>query len=111
MRLVWCSTAQSARQRPSPSTRARNEIDNLNEWIVSDGFQVPSTTVPGQYRLRVEGNTDRALGGTAFLNETILNFSQRSMTILIQIEKPVYHHGQTGESPGTTRMPLASTGT
>jgi len=57
-------------------------------------IKIPSTTVPGQYRLRVEGNTDRALGGTAFLNETILDFSQRSMTIFIQTEKPVYHQTQ-----------------
>ena len=53
--------------------------------------------MPGQYRLRVEGNTDRALGGTAFLNGTILTFSQRSMTIFIQTEKPVYHQGQIGK--------------
>lgn len=59
-------------------------------------IKIPSTTVPGQYRLRVEGNTDRALGGTAFLNETLLNFSQRSMTIFIQTEKPVYHQSQIG---------------
>jgi len=58
-------------------------------------IKIPSTTVPGQYRLRVEGNTDRALGGTAFLNETLLHFSQRSMTIFIQTEKPVYHQTQT----------------
>lgn len=61
-------------------------------------IKIPSTTVPGQYRLRVEGNTDRALGGTAFLNETLLNFSQRSMTIFIQTEKPVYHQSQIGSS-------------
>ena len=52
--------------------------------------------MPGQYRLRVEGNTDRALGGTAFLNETVLAFSQRSMTIFIQTEKPIYHQSQIG---------------
>lgn len=52
--------------------------------------------MPGQYRLRVEGNTDRALGGTAFLNETMLTFSQRSMTIFIQTEKPIYHQSQIG---------------
>lgn len=60
-------------------------------------MQIPSTTVPGQYRLRVEGNTDRALGGTAFLNETLLHFSQRSMTIFIQTEKPLYHQSQIGQ--------------
>lgn len=67
-------------------------------------LQIPSTTVPGQYRLRVEGNTDRALGGTAFLNETILDFSQRSMTIFIQTEKPVYHQSQIGKSRNISRF-------
>ena len=77
--------------------REENEdiIINLNGLTLR--LQIPSTTVPGQYRLRVEGNTDRALGGTAFLNETILNFSQRSMTIFIQTEKPVYHQSQIGK--------------
>jgi hypothetical protein len=32
-----------------------------------------------------------------FLNETILNFSQRSMTIFIKTEKPVYHQSQIGK--------------
>jgi hypothetical protein len=33
---------------------------------------------------------------SAFLNETILNFSQRSMAIFIQTEKPVCHQSQFG---------------
>lgn len=58
-------------------------------------LRVPSTSLPGHYRLRVEGNVNGVLGGTAFLNETTLEFSQRSMTIFITTDKPVYMQGQT----------------
>ncbi|KAJ9591586.1 hypothetical protein L9F63_001940, partial [Diploptera punctata] len=37
-----------------------------------------------------EGSYDRLMGGIAFVNETKLTFSQRSMTIFIQTDKPVY---------------------
>lgn len=57
-------------------------------------LRVPSTSLPGHYRLRVEGNLNGVLGGTAFLNETALEFSQRSMTIFITTDKPVYMQGQ-----------------
>lgn len=57
---------------------------------------MPPTSVSGNYRLRVEGITDGAFGGTAFVNETDLTFSERSLTIFIQTDKPVYMQGQTG---------------
>lgn len=59
--------------------------------------QVPPTSVPGNYKLRIEGLYDSLFGGSAFVNETKLTFSQRSMTIFIQTDKPVYRQGQTGE--------------
>lgn len=34
-------------------------------------------------------------GGSAFVNETMLKFSQRSLTIFIQLDKPVYMQSQT----------------
>lgn len=58
---------------------------------------MPRTIVSGHYKLRVEGTYDSLQGGTAFVNETTLTFSQRSMTIFIQTDKPVYMQGQTGE--------------
>lgn len=58
-------------------------------------LRVPSTSLPGSYRLRVEGNLYGVLGGTAFLNETSLDFSQRSMTIFVTTDKPIYMQGQT----------------
>ncbi|XP_038211501.1 CD109 antigen [Zerene cesonia] len=59
-------------------------------------MRVPPTSVPGDYKLRVEGlYLDDPFGGTAFANETQLDFSQRFMTIFIQMDKPVYMQGQT----------------
>jgi hypothetical protein len=47
--------------------------------------------------LRVEGLYDGVLGGVAFLNETSLIFSQRSMTIFIQTDKPIYKQSETSK--------------
>lgn len=58
-------------------------------------MRMSPTSVPGDYRLRVEGNYNTLTGGQAFLNETQLAFTQRSMTIFIQCDKPVYMQGQT----------------
>ncbi|XP_037302651.1 CD109 antigen-like [Manduca sexta] len=59
-------------------------------------MRVPPTTVPGDYKLRVEGlYLDTPFGGRAFVNETQLTFSKRFMTIFIQTDKPVYMQGQT----------------
>lgn len=53
--------------------------------------------MPGTYNFRVEGNVNGVLGGTVFMNETRLTFSQRSMTIFIQTDRPIYKQGQTGK--------------
>nr|CAD7577964.1 unnamed protein product [Timema californicum] len=51
-------------------------------------LRIPSTSVPGAYKLRVEGTyDDESLGGSAFVNESIITFSQRSMTIFVQTDK------------------------
>mgnify|MGYP005984084509 FL=1 len=60
-------------------------------------MRVPPTSVPGDYKLRVEGLYDDVLGVVYFVNETNLIFSQRSMTIFIQLDKPVYMQGEKGE--------------
>ncbi|XP_047526413.1 CD109 antigen [Pieris napi] len=58
-------------------------------------LRIPATSVPGDYKLRVEGlYLDDPFGGNAFVNETQLDFSQRFMTIFIQMDKPVYMQGQ-----------------
>ncbi|KOB65177.1 Uncharacterized protein OBRU01_19154, partial [Operophtera brumata] len=52
-------------------------------------MRVPPTTIPGDYKLRVEGlYLDTPFGGRAFVNETQLSFSKRFMTIFIQMDKP-----------------------
>lgn len=58
-------------------------------------MRIPPTSVTGEYRLRVEGFYQNVFGGLAFLNETRLDFSQRSMTIFIQTDKPLYMQGET----------------
>lgn len=58
--------------------------------------QVPATSVGGVYKLRVEGLYDGIIGGYAFNNETRLTFSQRSMTIFIQTDKPIYKQSDIG---------------
>ncbi|XP_012233435.2 CD109 antigen [Linepithema humile] len=58
-------------------------------------MRMPSTSVGGHYKLRIEGLYNNLEGGQAFLNETNLIFSQRSMTIFIQLDKPVYMQGDT----------------
>ncbi|KAL4702373.1 hypothetical protein ACJJTC_018012, partial [Scirpophaga incertulas] len=59
-------------------------------------MRIPATSVPGDYKLQVEGlYLDNPFGGRAFVNETQLTFSTRFMTIFIQMDKPVYMQGQT----------------
>ncbi|XP_020798964.1 CD109 antigen [Drosophila serrata] len=58
-------------------------------------MRIPPTSVTGNYRLRVEGFYQNVFGGLAFLNETRLDFSQRSMTIFVQTDKPLYMQGET----------------
>ncbi|KAG7207858.1 hypothetical protein KM043_009457 [Ampulex compressa] len=57
-------------------------------------MRVPPTSVQGEYKFRVEGMYNGLRGGQAFINETKLIFSQRSMTIFIQLDKPVYKQGE-----------------
>lgn len=61
--------------------------ENVMETLL---MRVPTTSVPGDYKLRLEGLYNSISGGIAFVNETKLTFSQRSMTVFIQTDKPVY---------------------
>ncbi|XP_055952326.1 CD109 antigen-like [Argiope bruennichi] len=58
-------------------------------------IKVPPTILPGTYHLRVEGGVQGVLGGTAFHNETELQYSRRSLTIFIETDQPIYRQGQT----------------
>lgn len=66
--------------------------ENIPETLM---MRMPPTSVRGDYNLRVEGIYNNLKGGQAFLNETKLIFSQRSMTIFIQLDKPVYMQSET----------------
>ena len=57
---------------------------------------MPYTSAPGEYKLKVEGLYENILGGAAFANETKLTFSQRSLTIFIQQDKPIYKQSEIG---------------
>ncbi|XP_054709212.1 CD109 antigen-like [Uloborus diversus] len=59
-------------------------------------LKIPPTSLFGSYKLRIEGDIHGVLvGGTAFYNESELVYSQRSMTIFIQTDKPIYTQGET----------------
>ncbi|XP_013383486.1 CD109 antigen [Lingula anatina] len=53
-------------------------------------LQVPTNATPGTYKIRVDGT-----GGLAFNNESQLTFKTKTMSILIQTDKPIYKQGQT----------------
>ncbi|XP_018320205.1 CD109 antigen [Agrilus planipennis] len=74
------------------STDHKEIKENIPETLL---MRVPPTSAPGEYKLRVEGLYNDIFGGAAFINETKLTFSQRYMTIFIQMDKPVYMQGQT----------------
>jgi len=94
-KLCWYRLAvllKSIRDCKNVLTRHVHEIYIYNYVYL----QIPTTSVTGTYKLRVEGSYDRLMGGMAFVNETYLTFSQRSMTIFIQTDKPVYMQGESG---------------
>uniref|UniRef100_T1GZ38 Macroglobulin domain-containing protein n=1 Tax=Megaselia scalaris TaxID=36166 RepID=T1GZ38_MEGSC len=71
------------------------DFQNVKEGVPETLLmRIPPTSVYGKYKLRVEGLYNHVLGGIAFLNETDLVFSQRSMTIFIQTDKPLYKQGE-----------------
>lgn len=84
--------ASIARDGVEMSADSKNLIQGVPETLL---MRVPTTSVPGDYKLRVEGLYNSVMGGIAFLNETRVQFSQRSMTIFVQTDKPVYMQGET----------------
>lgn len=55
-------------------------------------LRVPAQALEGLYKLKVEGRTET--DEIVFANETTLQFSQRSITIFVQTDKPIYKQGQ-----------------
>lgn len=58
-------------------------------------LRMPTNSLPGTYKLWIEGNVNEYFGGNVFHNETKLKFEQRFMTIFVTTDKPVYMQGQT----------------
>ncbi|XP_043206412.1 CD109 antigen-like [Amphibalanus amphitrite] len=71
----------------SVKTMARGDLQMMM-------MKVPSTSVPGDYRLRLEGDHRGGVGGSVFVNETRLQFDRRFLTVLIQTSRPLYSFGQ-----------------
>ncbi|CAM1298182.1 Tep6 (predicted) [Pycnogonum litorale] len=84
---------QASIQRNGISIAFDRQLCKVNEPETLK-MKIPSTIAAGIYKLRVEGSTNEAVGGLAFSNETVLHFSQRSMTIFIQTDRPFYQQGQ-----------------
>ncbi|GBM81958.1 hypothetical protein AVEN_215034-1, partial [Araneus ventricosus] len=61
---------------------------------------VPFNAIPGAYRLKVEGHHEGNLGGSEFNNETLVGFSERFLTILIQTNQLVYNLEQMSKCFG-----------
>jgi CD109 antigen len=84
--------ASIARDGVEMSHDSKDIKANVPETLL---MRVPPTSVPGEYKLKVEGLYNSVMGGIAFINETRVAFSQRSMTIFVQTDKPVYMQGET----------------
>ncbi|XP_042221823.1 C3 and PZP-like alpha-2-macroglobulin domain-containing protein 8 [Homarus americanus] len=70
-----------------------HECDNETPQILE--LMVPPGSTSGKYRLRLEGNEIGGLTGSSFVNETVLVFSPRGATVLVQTDKPIYMQGDT----------------
>lgn len=55
-------------------------------------LRIPTQALEGFYKLKVEGRTES--DEVVFSNETQLEFNQRSITIFVQTDKPIYKQGQ-----------------
>ncbi|CAG7731091.1 unnamed protein product [Allacma fusca] len=55
---------------------------------------VPRQLTHGTYKVRVEGNYPNTQGGSIFLHESNLKFSERFLSILIQTNRYVFNGGQ-----------------
>ncbi|XP_013383952.1 CD109 antigen-like [Lingula anatina] len=66
-------------------------------------LQVPTNATPGTYKIRVNGT-----GGLTFNNESQVTFKTKTMSILIQTDKPIYKQGQTVEPKFDVAMNIPS---
>jgi hypothetical protein len=67
-----------------------------NEFCNGINIQIPAELTNGTYRLVVEGNFPKSRGGTVFLRESNLTYSEKFLSILIQTNRFVYTGDQRG---------------
>nr|BAR45622.1 macroglobulin complement-related 1 [Ammothea sp. RS-2014] len=80
-------------QRNGVSIASDSEQSQINVPVVLS-LEVPSNAVQGDYKIQIDGHYVGTLGSMAFQNISKLDFSQRSMTIFIQTDRPFYQQGQ-----------------
>ena len=59
-------------------------------------FQVPQNAPSGSYSIYIRGTLPD--GHTVFYNETNVTFYPKSLSIFIQLDKPMYRQGQIGQN-------------
>lgn len=62
-------------------------------------FQVPQNAPNGSYRIYVRGTLPD--GDVVFYNETAVIFHPKSLSIFIQLDKPMYRHDQKSKRKAT----------
>lgn len=58
-------------------------------------FQVPQNAANASYRIYIRGTLLN--GDVVFYNETSVIFHPKSLSIFIQLDRPMYRHDQTGD--------------
>lgn len=75
---------------------ASNEESLISQIPTAIVFQVPQNAPNGSYRIYIRGTLPN--GHIVFYNETNVAFHPKSLSIFIQLDKPMYRHDQTGET-------------
>jgi len=75
------------------ASNEENLIPHIPTAII---FQVPQNAPNGSYRIYIRGTLPD--GDVVFYNETNVIFRSKSLSIFIQLDKPMYRHDQTGEN-------------
>lgn len=90
-----------------PLTHVAVSLFNQNDELASSeekllpriptaiSFQVPQNAPSGSYKIYVRGTLPDS--DIVFYNETNVMFYPKSLSIFIQLDKPMYRHSQTGD--------------
>ena len=74
---------------------ASNEEKLLSQVPTAISFQVPQYATNGTYKISIRGALPD--GDIVFNNETIVSFQPKSLSIFIQLDRPMYRHDQEGD--------------